>query len=113
MNEASTLVKLEHKNLVQLLGYCIAGTKVYFLYDSAPYASLHDLIFGKTNYLKFTALIDVTVWFNIATLRELMMEFRASNQYCVIAIYHGYRLLTSQYKRLIRKSIILGCGTTR
>ncbi|KAI3715807.1 hypothetical protein L6452_22794 [Arctium lappa] len=47
MNEASTLVKLEHKNLVQLLGYCIAGKKVYFLYDFAPYASLHDLIVDR------------------------------------------------------------------
>ncbi|KAJ9538158.1 hypothetical protein OSB04_030891 [Centaurea solstitialis] len=49
MNEALVLVKVEHKNLVQLLGYCIAGTKVYFLYDFAPHASLHHLILGKTN----------------------------------------------------------------
>ncbi|XP_024980576.1 probable receptor-like protein kinase At5g20050 isoform X2 [Cynara cardunculus var. scolymus] len=47
MNEASALVKLEHKNLVQLLGYCIAGTKVYFLYDIALYANLNDLIHGR------------------------------------------------------------------
>ncbi|KAI3715805.1 hypothetical protein L6452_22792 [Arctium lappa] len=44
MNEALALVKLEHKNLVQLLGYCIAGTEVYLVYDFAPYASLNDLI---------------------------------------------------------------------
>ncbi|KAJ9538339.1 hypothetical protein OSB04_031072 [Centaurea solstitialis] len=46
INETSTLVKLEHPNVIQLLGYCIAETKVYFVYDFAPYASLHDLIVG-------------------------------------------------------------------
>ncbi|KAJ9560168.1 hypothetical protein OSB04_005328 [Centaurea solstitialis] len=44
MNEASTLVNLEHENLVKLFGYCITRVKVYLLYEFAPYASLYDLI---------------------------------------------------------------------
>ncbi|KAM0011576.1 putative protein kinase RLK-Pelle-CrRLK1L-1 family [Helianthus debilis subsp. tardiflorus] len=33
MNEVSILVKIEHQNLAQLLGWCIKGTNVYLLYD--------------------------------------------------------------------------------
>ncbi|MFS7995246.1 putative protein kinase RLK-Pelle-CrRLK1L-1 family [Helianthus anomalus] len=33
MNEVSILVKVEHQNLAQLLGWCIEGTNVYLLYD--------------------------------------------------------------------------------
>ncbi|KAI3803264.1 hypothetical protein L1987_31414 [Smallanthus sonchifolius] len=44
MNEASVLVKFEHENMIQLLGYCIEGTKVYLLYDFASNATLKDLI---------------------------------------------------------------------
>nr|GEU62925.1 serine-threonine/tyrosine-protein kinase catalytic domain-containing protein [Tanacetum cinerariifolium] len=45
MNEVSIPAKLEHENLIQLLGYCIKGTQVFLVYDFAPYASLDSLIF--------------------------------------------------------------------
>ncbi|KAJ0698015.1 putative protein kinase RLK-Pelle-DLSV family [Helianthus annuus] len=45
MNEASILVKLEHENVIQLLGYCIHGTEVYLVYDFALNATLDSLIF--------------------------------------------------------------------
>ncbi|KAJ0531164.1 putative protein kinase RLK-Pelle-DLSV family [Helianthus annuus] len=45
MNEASILVKVEHQNLMQLLGYCIHGTKVYLIYDFALNATLADMIY--------------------------------------------------------------------
>ncbi|GJW64377.1 kinase RLK-Pelle-CrRLK1L-1 family protein [Tanacetum coccineum] len=45
MNEASILIKLEHENLVQLLGYCIDRTKVFLIYEFAPLASLDQLLF--------------------------------------------------------------------
>ncbi|XP_076935653.1 putative serine/threonine-protein kinase PBL7 [Bidens hawaiensis] len=44
MNEASILVKIEHENVVQLLGYCIDGTNLYLLYDFALYATLDALL---------------------------------------------------------------------
>ncbi|XP_076883953.1 putative cysteine-rich receptor-like protein kinase 20 [Bidens hawaiensis] len=43
MKEASILVKLEHENVIQLLGYCIDGIKVYLIYDFAISATLDAL----------------------------------------------------------------------
>ncbi|MFS7958728.1 putative protein kinase RLK-Pelle-DLSV family [Helianthus anomalus] len=48
MNEASILVKLEHENLIDFLGYCNDGTKMYLLYNFAPNATLARLIFDTT-----------------------------------------------------------------
>ncbi|KAJ0698021.1 putative protein kinase RLK-Pelle-DLSV family [Helianthus annuus] len=45
MNEASILVKVEHQNLMQLLGYCIHGTKVYLIYDFPLDVTLAGLIY--------------------------------------------------------------------
>ncbi|GJR26763.1 serine-threonine/tyrosine-protein kinase catalytic domain-containing protein [Tanacetum coccineum] len=50
MNEVSILLQVEHENLIQLLGYCIEGTRAYLIYDYAPYASLLTLLFGKFLY---------------------------------------------------------------
>ncbi|KAJ9547202.1 hypothetical protein OSB04_019745 [Centaurea solstitialis] len=44
MNEVSILVQVEHENLFQLLGYCIDGTKLFLIYEFAPYASLGSLL---------------------------------------------------------------------
>ncbi|KAJ9538153.1 hypothetical protein OSB04_030886 [Centaurea solstitialis] len=45
MKEASALLYLEHKNLVELLGYCIVGKELYFVYNFAPYGSLDDFLY--------------------------------------------------------------------
>ncbi|GJR26769.1 serine-threonine/tyrosine-protein kinase catalytic domain-containing protein [Tanacetum coccineum] len=45
MHEASILVKLEHENLVKLLGYCIKGTDVFLVSELAYHSSLDSLIF--------------------------------------------------------------------
>lgn len=44
--EASIMGKLEHENLIQLLGYSVEGTKVLLVYEFAPFASLDCLIYG-------------------------------------------------------------------
>ncbi|KAM0062214.1 putative protein kinase RLK-Pelle-CrRLK1L-1 family [Helianthus debilis subsp. tardiflorus] len=50
MNEVSILVKIEHQNLAQLLGWCIEGTNVYLLYDIPQnYTTLEHLLSGKTS----------------------------------------------------------------
>ncbi|KAI3803269.1 hypothetical protein L1987_31419 [Smallanthus sonchifolius] len=51
MNEASILVKFGHENVIELLGYCIDGTKAYLLYDFALNATLAGLIFDPMCYL--------------------------------------------------------------
>ena len=50
INEVSILVQVEHKNLTQLLGYCVKGTGTYLIYDFAPYATLSSLLFGTFLY---------------------------------------------------------------
>ncbi|KAI3788906.1 hypothetical protein L2E82_01687 [Cichorium intybus] len=45
-NEVSLLVKLEHENLLQLLGYSIEGKQVFLVYDFAFCSNLRCLIFG-------------------------------------------------------------------
>ncbi|KAJ9538200.1 hypothetical protein OSB04_030933 [Centaurea solstitialis] len=47
MKEASTLFYLEHKNLVELLGYCIAGKELYFVYNFASCGTLEYWITGS------------------------------------------------------------------
>nr|GEY26334.1 serine-threonine/tyrosine-protein kinase catalytic domain-containing protein [Tanacetum cinerariifolium] len=47
MNEASILLQVEHENLIQLLGYCIEGTRAYLIYDYAPYATLFTLLLDQ------------------------------------------------------------------
>ncbi|PWA88330.1 protein kinase [Artemisia annua] len=51
INEVSILVQVEHKNLIQLLGYCIKGTDTYLIYDFAPYATLSSLLFDPDSAL--------------------------------------------------------------
>ncbi|KAJ9538154.1 hypothetical protein OSB04_030887 [Centaurea solstitialis] len=53
MKEASMLCYLEHKNLVELLGYCIDGKELYFVYNFAPYGRLQDLITGVAQALVY------------------------------------------------------------
>ncbi|KAI3525632.1 hypothetical protein L1887_04563 [Cichorium endivia] len=43
-NEVSLLIKLEHENLLKLLGYSIEGTEVFLVYEFALYASLGRMI---------------------------------------------------------------------
>ncbi|KAI3525631.1 hypothetical protein L1887_04559 [Cichorium endivia] len=43
-NEVSLLIKLEHENLLKLLGYSIEGTEVFLVYKFALYASLGSII---------------------------------------------------------------------
>ncbi|KAJ0493723.1 putative protein kinase RLK-Pelle-DLSV family [Helianthus annuus] len=47
MNQVSILVKIEHPNLAQLLGWCIEGTNVYLLYDISQnyYTTLGHLLY--------------------------------------------------------------------
>ncbi|CAI9287176.1 unnamed protein product [Lactuca saligna] len=46
-NEAALLVKLEHENLLKLLGYCIEETQVFLVYEFALCKSLDHFLFDR------------------------------------------------------------------
>lgn len=74
-NEVFLLAKLQHRNLVRLLGFTLHGTERLLVYEFAQNASLDGIIFGKLAHT--FALFSIIRVENIA---HLTLNYTRSNQ---------------------------------
>ena len=47
MNEAKLLARVQHRNVVNLLGYCVHGMEKLLVYEYVAHESLDKLLFSK------------------------------------------------------------------
>lgn len=57
MNEVVVISKLQHRNLVRLLGFCIEGEERMLVYEFMPKNCLETYLFGSKLIIWFNSVI--------------------------------------------------------
>ncbi|RHN53264.1 putative protein kinase RLK-Pelle-DLSV family [Medicago truncatula] len=59
INEVMLILKLQHKNLVKLLGFCVDGEEKLLVYEYLPNGSLDVVLFEQHAQLDWTKRLDI------------------------------------------------------
>ncbi|WJX59966.1 hypothetical protein P8452_45227 [Trifolium repens] len=59
INEVMLILKLQHKNLVKLLGFCVDGEEKLLVYEYLPNGSLDVVLFEQGAQLDWTKRVDI------------------------------------------------------
>ena len=60
-NEAKLLARVQHRNIVNLLGYCVHGTEKLLVYEYVVNESLDKLLFSKHQLLPFNFSVSCCI----------------------------------------------------
>ncbi|KAK7385181.1 hypothetical protein VNO78_30893 [Psophocarpus tetragonolobus] len=63
INEITTIGRIHHHNIVQLIGFCVEGSKRYLVYEFMPNGSLDKIIFSKDGsvQLSYDKIYDISI----------------------------------------------------
>ena len=63
INEVATIGRIHHQNVVQLIGFCVEGSKRALLYEFMPNGSLDKFIFSKdgSKHLSYDKIYNISI----------------------------------------------------
>ncbi|GLT61327.1 hypothetical protein SLA2020_340460 [Shorea laevis] len=64
INEVATMGRIHHANVMQLIGFCVEGSKQALVYDFMPNGSLDKVIFSRNSdtSLGWEKMFEIAIW---------------------------------------------------